>query len=134
MLTLEPFDTLLEVQESSFACHAIFKLLQCGLFLRRWILQKALLARDAMVYYGSESMPWQDLADTISLFFESGNFDSRRLRSYETISYPGALIIISTSQSLFHISSDGTKTPLHSLENLAYGFQIFQSSEPRDTI
>jgi hypothetical protein len=147
VLKLDSFDALVEDESTSHKWTAIFDMMQTKWFLRRWILQEILFARDAVVYYGLESIPWQDFADAVSLFLKVqtstrgiSDFmkkDPRYYRVPEFFEHASSLhasILISTSQSLFCISSDGQKIPLRGLENLVHECQTFQTSEPRDTI
>jgi hypothetical protein len=146
VLKLGSFDDLVDYQLPN-TWRAIYGMLQADWFVRRWILQEILFAGDAIVYYGSESIAWQDFADAVSLFLKLQTSthgisdvmkkDSRYYRGpgfFEYISELSAGIMISTSQNLFHISSDGHKIPLRGLENLVHECQMFHNSEPRDTI
>jgi hypothetical protein len=146
VLKLDSFDALVEDESASHKWTAILNMMQTEWFLRRWILQEILFARDAVVYYGSESIPWQDFADAVSLFLKVqtsthgiSDFMKKDPRYYRVpayFEYASSLragILISTSQSLFRISSDGQKIPLRGLENLVHECQMFQNSEPRDT-
>jgi hypothetical protein len=147
VLKLDSFDALGENESAKHKWSAIYDMMQTEWFLRRWILQEILFARDVVVYYGSELIPWQEFADAVSLFLKvqtstDGISDvMKRDPEYyhvpgwiEYISSLGAGILISTSQSLFRISSDGQKIPLRGLESLVHECQMFQNSEPRDTI
>jgi hypothetical protein len=147
VLKLDSLDTLTEGVLASEKWGAIFTMLQSDWFLRRWILQEILSARDAVVYYGSASISWQDFSDAVSLFIKVQSSvdgistimkkDPRYYHVpgfFEYVSSLGAGILIGTSQSLFRVSSRGVRFPLHSLEYLVHECQMFENSEPRDTI
>jgi hypothetical protein len=141
VLKLDSFDALSALgngQSIGDKWRAINDMLHAPWFLRRWILQEILFARDAVVFYGSESIAWQDFADAVSLFLEVQNSasglsnimkkDPEYYRVPGWIDYivsSGAGHMVSTSQSLFRISSDGQKAPLRDLESLVYDCQMF---------
>ena len=147
VLKLESFEALVQIEGASAGWSAIIDMLQREWFIRRWILQEILFARDSVVYYGSESILWQDFADAVSLFLKV-QISTRAISdimktdpSYYHVpgwlryaSDLGAGIMIGTSQSLFRVSSDGKNIPLRGLESLVHECQMFQNSESRDTI
>jgi hypothetical protein len=55
VLKLGSFGDLIDHQRAG-TWRAIYGMLQADWFVRRWILQEILFARDAVVYYGSESI------------------------------------------------------------------------------
>ncbi|KAH6672384.1 heterokaryon incompatibility protein-domain-containing protein [Halenospora varia] len=116
VLKLDSFNDLVQGTVTGDTWRAILDMLQAQWFLRRWILQEILFARDAVVYYGSESISWEDFADAISLFLKvqtSTNGISDIMHRdpqfyhvpgfFEYISSLGASILITISQSLFRI-------------------------------
>lgn len=146
LLQLQDFDKLYEDKEAIMKWHALLKLMKRPWFSRRWVVQEIVMARDAMIYCGSDSLPWTKFAETVQLFLEiesvSNRFtelmqseDTRPRFHREYISSLGAsLLVDATTGTFFRFSKNGLRQPLISLEYLVSSLAGFQVSEPRDCI
>ena len=57
VLQLQNFDELCDSKEASKKWGALLDLMQRQWFSRRWVVQEISLARDAIIYCGSDMMP-----------------------------------------------------------------------------
>lgn len=142
---LDVFDPLTHEPGTSADWAALMNLMQRNWFARRWIVQELALARNAVMYCGSQSMSWRDFSCAVALF-TSRHQDLRLLfqRSPTTQHHPnfigevdalGAKTLVDITNNLFRKSKDGKILErLLSLEALMCTLITFESSLPHDAI
>ncbi len=142
---LDVFDPLTHDPGTSTEWAALMNLMQRSWFTRRWIVQELALARNAVMYCGSQSISWRDFSCAVALF-TSRHQDLRLLfqRSQTTQHHPnfigevdalGAKALVDITNNLFRKSKDGKILErLLSLEALMCTLITFESALPHDTI
>jgi hypothetical protein len=147
ILRLQHFDELFDDPQSTTKWVALGNLLTRPWFSRRWVIQEIVLAKEAMIYCGKESIMWNDFADAVQLFVkvetatrkvsEVMKKDPKFYRVpnwFDYVSALGASHLVETTTSLFRITKHRTRQPVPSLEYLVSKLSTFDCSEPRDTI
>jgi hypothetical protein len=142
---LNVFDPLTHDPGTSAEWAALMNLMQRSWFTRRWIVQELALARDAVMYCGSQCVSWRDFSCAVALF-TSRPQDLRLLfqRSQTTQHHPnfigevdalGAKALVDITNNLFRKSKDGKVLErLLSLEALMCTLITFESALPHDAI
>ena len=70
VLKLQDFDDLCESPKAAKKWRALLDLMQRPWFSRRWVVQEIALARSAMIYCGTDMIPWNQFAVAVELFVE----------------------------------------------------------------
>ncbi|KAH8650844.1 heterokaryon incompatibility protein-domain-containing protein, partial [Tricladium varicosporioides] len=70
VLQLRHFDELCGSRQASEKWKALLELMQRPWFSRRWVVQEISLARQAVMYCGSDQISWQKFAVAVELFVE----------------------------------------------------------------
>jgi hypothetical protein len=118
VLQLQNFDELCESEEASSKWGALLELMQRPWFSRRWVVQELALARKAMIYCGSDKIPWKDFAVAVELFVEVETATHRLSEVmkkdpkyyhvpgwFEYVSALGASLLVEATGSLFRAYS-----------------------------
>jgi hypothetical protein len=114
------------------------------------VVQEIALANDAELHCGNKTISWKDFADAVQLFVEVESATHRLsevMRKdpnfyhipgwFEYVSALGASLLVEATGTLFRVSKpskDKRRQPLLSLEYLVSRLNVFEASEPRDTI
>jgi hypothetical protein len=151
ILDLKVLDDLVKTKAQVEKWVLVVTLMKNRWFSRRWVIQELALAREAVVRWGSEEIPWSNFADAIALFMTKHDEITEILGKERTFSaiqdvknHVGALdprvlganSLVNATTNLFRKAPDGTiQQRLISLEVLVSSlFLAFEASEPRDTI
>lgn len=144
-LGLDDFEQLIKDTQASPDWAALARLMRRPWFTRRWIIQEIAFARSAQVYCGSDSVPWSDFADIISLFAHSQDqirklFKESALAGHHPdylgdLSELGAIRLVYAADNLFRKSEDGNIIArLLSLDALMSELSTFEVSTPHDIV
>jgi hypothetical protein len=145
ILDLTNIESLVRDQTTIDDWVSLFQLLRRSWFDRRWVLQEIALAKDATLYCGEDSVPWDMFTSAVSicaslyhqlqqLFLSSPKFDHNP-DYLSSITESGALRLIQVVNMLFRKSDEAVapKASL-SLETLVCTLPAFEASRPEDTI
>jgi hypothetical protein len=120
------------------------RLMQKPWFQRRWIVQEIAFAREATIYWGSQKLPWNDLASAVQLFalkkdslrqmFHKSS-DHNDVDYFGEIEAYGALGLVNIMDIIFRKSETGDIMDLLlSLESILTNMTAFDASRPHDTV
>ena len=70
ILRLDQFDTLCTDEKNAEKWQSLLLLMQRDWFFRRWVVQEIALAKEAVVYCGSDKIDWKDFSVAVELFVE----------------------------------------------------------------
>lgn len=150
MLNLDDFDKLISNPDREIvdAWDALFTLLRRRWFSRRWVVQEIALAKQAMVYCGTESASWNDFSMAVQLFATSAKainnlFKQSKNHDHDhgylgSVSAIGAVRLVQIARNILKSSKNETpdKGPenLLTLEELVTSLTEFDSLNPRDSV
>ncbi len=97
VLELWDFDDLCEKVDMSVRWRDMSMLMKKPWFSRRWVMQEVALANSAVLYCGTDSIPWQDFADAVSLFVTAKatdtNYQTRCGKTRTSTKYPTFMVM-----------------------------------------
>lgn len=139
-----------ELEEQMVKWPAIFELMTCRWFSRRWVVQEVALAKKASVYCGKKAVTWDDFASAISTFMDrakpeelehetqgDGQTGKKRLTTegLRTLKGSGAIALVAAKSDLVRFGSQGEVIERKkSLEDLVSTLTAFDCGDPRDVI
>ncbi|KAG5747306.1 hypothetical protein H9Q70_010010 [Fusarium xylarioides] len=129
---------------------SVFRLLRCGWFSRRWVIQEIAVARSARLYCGPKFISWEKFAHAVGLLERIGRDGSinrmlkkkpatRHVSEYAgNISALPAYRLVQNTYGLYQERSrDGGQEKYvwqRTLEQLVCFLAVFEASRPQDTI
>ena len=142
---LGAFDDHITDEKYNDDWHALGALMTCKWFSRRWIIQEIALAKVATVYYGDQSVDWEEFVLAVALFEKGSPRVSTLFKGsadfgndpeyFGAVQALGACQLIRTTTNLFRRSHDRTKIVdyLFTLEDLVSTLSSFEAKDPHDT-
>jgi hypothetical protein len=147
VLKLWDFDKLCDDKSTAKKWDALISLMKKPWFSRRWVVQEIVLANQATLQVGMETITWQEFADAVSLFVEVETATHRLSEVMKTdpafyhipdffgdVRRLGATLLVEATSNVYRRSKDGKREFLLSLEYLVSSLSVFDATEPRDTV